>query len=81
VWNLSQNFDFKKRGSIEVSLFFDRYSCSLDTRMVKENGARKVWIFTFTILFCLIDNVRIAKHLIKTFKFVAEMKERFDRKI
>jgi len=64
-----------------VSLFFDRYSCSLNTRKVKENGARKVWIFALTILVCMIDNVRIAKHLVKTFRFVAEMKERFDRKI
>lgn len=48
---------------------------------MRENGARKLWIFTLTILICLVDNVRIARHLLKTFKFVAEMKERFDRKI
>ena len=48
---------------------------------MKENGARKLWIFVFTIALCLADSVRIARHLLKTFRFVNEMKLRFDRKI
>lgn len=47
----------------------------------REFGVRKSWIFILTIILCLIDSIRIAKHVIRTFRFVAEMKERFDLKI
>jgi hypothetical protein len=64
-------------------MYFVRNTCNNEYgyHSGREFGVRKSWIFITTIILCLIDSIRIAKHMIRTFKFVAEMKERFDLKI
>jgi hypothetical protein len=78
---LIQSFDFQKRGSIQVTLTFQRYTCDAELDQGSVVGTRKLWDYSIIILCCLVDIVRVLMSIKKTYQFVNEMKERFDRKM
>jgi hypothetical protein len=62
-------------------LAFQRYSCDSELEQGNVIGRRKLWDYSIIIICCLVDIMRVLTSIKKTYQFVNEMKERFDRKM